>query len=337
MQIAVDAMGGDHAPGAIVAGVVEAIGELNDVEIILVGKEKIIQQEIKKHKGLHSLIDIENASEIIEMDESPGIALKTKKDSSIMVCARLIKEKKAQAMVSAGNTGAVMGAMLLNMGRLKGILRPAIAAIMPNFSGGVTILLDVGANVDCKPVSLLQFALMGQVYSQYIFGINNPRIGILSIGEEESKGNELTASAFPLLKASSLNFCGNAEGRDIVSGKFDVVVCDGFVGNVALKFGESLAEGILSFLRKELASTIILRLGALLSMPAFKKFKKLVDYSEYGGAPLLGVNGVSIICHGSSSSKAIKNGIRVASEFIRHDVNRHIEEMMVQAEGRKEG
>jgi glycerol-3-phosphate acyltransferase PlsX len=169
---------------------------------------------------------------------------------------------------------------------------------------------------------------MGHVYANYIFGINNPRIGILSIGEEESKGNELTASVFPLLKASSLNFCGNAEGRDIVNGKFDVVVCDGFVGNVILKFGESLAEGILNFLRKELTSTFILRLGALLSMPAFKKFKKLVDYSEYGGAPLLGVNGVSIICHGSSSSKAIKNGIRVASEFIRHDVNRHIEEMM---------
>ncbi|MFH1896972.1 MAG: phosphate acyltransferase PlsX [Candidatus Desantisbacteria bacterium] len=328
MQIAVDAMGGDYAPAAIVAGVVEAIGELNDVEIILVGKEKIIQEEIKKHKCQHSLIAIENASEIIEMDESPGIALKTKKDSSIMVCARLIKEKKAQAMVSAGNTGAVMGAMLLNMGRLKGILRPAIAAIIPNFSGGVTLLLDVGANVDCKPVSLLQFALMGQVYSQYIFGINNPRIGILSIGEEESKGNELTASAFPLLKASSLNFCGNAEGRDIVNGKFDVIVCDGFVGNVVLKFGENLAEGISNFLRKELTSTFLLKIGAFLSMPAFRKFKKLVDYSEYGGAPLLGANGVSIICHGSSSAKAIKNGIRVAAEFIRHDVNKHIEEKL---------
>ncbi|MFH1096935.1 MAG: phosphate acyltransferase PlsX [Candidatus Desantisbacteria bacterium] len=328
MQIAVDAMGGDYAPAAIVAGVVEAIGELNDVEIILVGKEKIIQEEIKKHKCQHSLIAIENASEIIEMDESPGIALKTKKDSSIMVCARLIKEKKAQAMVSAGNTGAIMGAMLLNMGRLKGILRPAIAAIIPNFSGGVTLLLDVGANVDCKPVSLLQFALMGQVYSQYIFGINNPRIGILSIGEEESKGNELTASAFPLLKASSLNFCGNAEGRDIVNGKFDVIVCDGFVGNVVLKFGENLAEGISNFLRKELTSTFLLKIGAFLSMPAFRKFKKLVDYSEYGGAPLLGANGVSIICHGSSSAKAIKNGIRVAAEFIRHDVNKHIEEKL---------
>jgi len=335
MQIAVDAMGGDHAPEAIVAGVVEAISELNDVEIILVGKEKIIQEEIKKHKCRHSLISIENASEIIEMGESPGIALKTKKDSSIMVCARLVKEKRAQATVSAGNTGAVMGSMLMSMGRLKGILRPAIVSIIPNFSGGVTLLLDVGANVDCKPVSLLQFALMGQVYSQYILGINNPRIGILSIGEEESKGNELTASAFPLLKASSLNFCGNAEGRDIVNGKFDVVVCDGFVGNVVLKFGESLAEGILTFLKRELSSTLILKLGAWLSMPAFERFKKLVDYSEYGGAPLLGVNGVSIICHGSSSAKAIKNGIRVAAEFIRHDVNRHIEEMVIQAEGQK--
>ncbi len=328
MQIAVDAMGGDHAPEAIVAGVIEAVKELKDVGIILVGKKEIILEEIKKHKGQHASITLENASQVIDMDEFPAIALRTKKDSSILVCSKLVRENRAQAIVSAGNTGAVMGAMLMNTGRLKGILRPAIAAIIPNFSGGVTLLLDVGANVDCKPASLFQFALMGHVYASYIFGVNNPRIGILSIGEEESKGNELTASVFPLLKASSLNFCGNAEGRDIVNGKFDVVVCDGFVGNVVLKFGESLAEGILSFLKKELTSTFILRLGALLSMPAFKKFKKLVDYSEYGGAPLLGVNGVSIICHGSSSSKAIKNGIRVASEFIRHDVNRHIEEMM---------
>ncbi|MFH1860438.1 MAG: phosphate acyltransferase PlsX [bacterium] len=328
MQIAVDAMGGDHAPEAIVAGVIEAARELKDVEIILVGRKEIIQEELRKHKEQRIPIIIEDASEVIEMDESPALALKTKKDSSIMVCAKLVKEKRAQAVVSAGNTGAVMGSMLMNMGRLKGVLRPAIVAIMPNFSGGVTLLLDVGANVDCKPVSLFQFALMGQVYAKYIFGINNPRIGMLSIGEEESKGNELTAIAFPLLKASSLNFCGNAEGRDIVNGKFDVIVCDGFVGNVVLKFGENLAEGISSFLRKELMSTFILRLGAFLSMPAFRKFKKLVDYSEYGGAPLLGVNGVSIICHGSSSAKAIKNGIRVASEFIRHDVNKHIEEMM---------
>jgi glycerol-3-phosphate acyltransferase PlsX len=329
MRIAVDAMGGDNAPEAIVAGVIDAAKMLKDLEIILVGKEELIRKEMMKYSGIDKLpISIEDAPEVIEMSESPGVALRAKKKSSIVICARLVKEKKAHGIVSAGNTGAVMGATLVSMGRLKGILRPAIAAIIPNFTGGITLLLDVGANVDCKAKHLFQFAIMGHVYSNHIFGIENPRIGLLSIGEEESKGNSVTTKAFAMLSKSSLNFCGNAEGRDIVSGAFNVVVCDGFVGNVVLKFGENLAEGILKFLKRELSSTMFLKLGAYLSKPVFKKFKKLVDYSEYGGAPLLGVNGVAIVCHGSSSAKAIKNGVRVASEFIRFNVNTHIEQMI---------
>jgi glycerol-3-phosphate acyltransferase PlsX len=259
------------------------------------------------------------------MHESPTMAVKTKRDSSIVVGSKALKEGEVEAFVSAGNTGAVMASSLMNLGRLKGISRPAIATLIPTLEGA-SILLDVGANVDCKPKHLLQFAMMGDVYARHIMGNTNPKIGLLSIGEEDGKGNALTSHAFKLLKASSLNFIGNVEGRDIVNGKVDVIVCDGFTGNVVLKFGESLAEMVLGFLKRELSKNISLRLGAYLAKPAFKKFKKLVDYSEYGGAPLLGVKGVCIICHGASSSKAVKNGIRVACEFINHQVNMHIEE-----------
>ncbi|MEW6096698.1 MAG: phosphate acyltransferase PlsX [bacterium] len=326
MRIAVDAMGGDNAPEAIVGGVIDALKELEGIaQITLVGKEDVVRKELSRYQTKGLSIVIKDAKDVIEMHESPTMAIKNKKNSSIGVATKSLKEGEVDALVSAGNTGAVMASSLMNLGRLKGIFRPAIATLIPTLEGA-SILLDVGANVDCKPRHLLQFAMMGDVYAKHIMGNTNPKIGLLSIGEEEGKGNELTSHAFKLLNFSSLNFIGNVEGRDIINGKVDVVVCDGFVGNVVLKFGESLAEMIFDFLRRELSKNLSLRLGAYLSKPAFKKFKKLVDYSEYGGAPLLGINGVCIICHGASSSKAVKNGIRVACEFINHQVNFHIEE-----------
>lgn len=326
MRIAVDAMGGDYAPESIVAGVVDALKELKGIaEITLVGKEEVVAKELSRHHISGLPITIKDAKEVIEMHESPAIAVKTKKDSSIAVATKTLKAGGVHAVVSAGNTGAVMASSLMTLGRLKGVLRPSIATLIPTLEGA-SILLDVGANVDCKAIHLLQFAMMGDVYAEYILGKTNPKIGLLSIGEEESKGNALTSEAFKLLKKSSLNFIGNVEGRDIINGRVDVIICDGFIGNVVLKFAESLAEMIFDFLKRELSKNLSLKLGAYLAKPAFKKFKKLVDYSEYGGAPLLGINGVCIICHGASSSKAIKNGIRVACEFIDHQVNLHIEE-----------
>jgi len=306
MRIAVDAMGGDHAPEAIVAGVIDALRELKGIaQITLVGREDVINKELSHYQTDGLPVAIKDAKEVIDMHESPTMAVKTKRDSSIVVGSKALKEGEVEAFVSAGNTGAVMASSLMNLGRLKGISRPAIATLIPTLEGA-SILLDVGANVDCKPKHLLQFAMMGDVYARHIMGNTNPKIGLLSIGEEDGKGNALTSHAFKLLKASSLNFIGNVEGRDIVNGKVDVIVCDGFTGNVVLKFGESLAEMVLGFLKRELSKNISLRLGAYLAKPAFKKFKKLVDYSEYGGAPLLGVKGVCIICHGASSSKAVK-------------------------------
>lgn len=326
MRIAVDAMGGDNAPQAIVAGVIEALRELKGItQITLVGREEIVKEELSHYQTRDLPIVVKDAREVIEMDESPVMAVKAKKNSSLAVATTALKKGEVQALVSAGNTGAVMTSLLMSLGRLKGVLRPAIATLIPTLEGP-SILLDVGANVDCKPRHLLQFAMMGDIYAHYILGKTNPKIGLLSIGEEETKGNALTFDTFKLLKKSSLNFMGNVEGRDIINGKVDVVVCDGFVGNVVLKCAESLAEMILNFLKRELSKNLSLKLGAYLTKPAFKKFKKLVDYSEYGGAPLLGINAVSIICHGASSAKAVKNGIRVATEFINHQVNLHIEE-----------
>jgi len=326
MRIAVDAMGGDHAPEAIIAGVIAALKELKGIaQITLVGKEDVIREELSRYQTNGLAIAIKNAKDVVEMGEFPTMAVRNKKDSSIAVATKALKEGEVQAIVSAGNTGAVMAFSLINLGRLKGVFRPAIATLIPTLEGA-SLLLDVGANVDCKPRHLFQFAMMGDVYAKYIMGNSNPKIGLLSIGEEDSKGNALTSYAFKLLKSSSLNFIGNVEGRDIINGKVDVVVCDGFVGNVVLKFGESLAEMIFGYLKRELSKNLRLKLGAYLSKPAFEKFKKLVDYSEYGGAPLLGVNGVCIICHGASSAKAVKNGIRVACEFIKHQVNLHIED-----------
>lgn len=328
MRIALDVMGGDRAPWVPIQGAVQAAKEANALkieEIILVGDQEAIKRELSNLDVSGLPLTIKPAKEVITPDEAPATAVKQKKDSSIVVATNLVKEGKADALVSAGHTGAVMASCLINLKRLKGISRPAIATLVPNIKGA-TVLLDVGANVDCKAKHLAQFALMGSVYAHYILGIEEPKVGLLSIGEEKSKGNELIFEAYKLLENSPLNFVGNVEGRDITNGTVDVVVCDGFVGNVLLKFGESFAKMIFTELKEELSRNILLKLGAFILRPAFVNLKKRVDYSEYGGAPLLGTNGVCIISHGKSSPKAIKNALRVASEFVRHKINQHIEE-----------
>lgn len=315
MKIAVDAMGGDNVPSVVVKGAIEASQSI-DAEIILVGQEKKIKQELKEN---FSNISIVHAPEIVEMHEQPSTVLRTKRNSSIGQAIQLLKAKKVDAVVSAGNTGATMAFSLIELGKLEGILRPAIASIMPTLTGEC-ILLDVGANVDCKPNLLVQFAIMGNVYSKYIVGKTLPTIGLLSIGEESSKGNEQTLATYKMLQKTKLNFIGNVEGRDIVNGKTDVVLCDGFIGNIILKFAEGLSEMLFYLIDQELKNKSI----SEIDKDIFEDIKKRVDYAEYGGAPLLGTDGIVIISHGGSSSKAIMNAIRVASEFVSHQINQHI-------------
>lgn len=322
MKIAVDAMGGDYAPAEIVRGALEAARECRQ-EIILVGDEKKIAAELGSAPPPG--VEIMHAPETITMAEQPAVAVRKKKQSSIVQAVRLVKEGVAAAVVSAGSTGATMAASLLGLGRIPGIDRPAIASVLPR-QGGRTVLLDVGANVDCKPHHLLQFALMGSLYTEKILGIPRPRVGLLNVGEEETKGNELTLAAHSLLRASPLNFIGNVEGRDIFAGTADVVVCDGFVGNIVLKSGEGLALALLEMLKEEVAKSLAARLGAFMLLPALRSFKQKVDYVEYGGAPLLGVNGVVIICHGRSNAKAIKNAIKRAEEAVNSNLVQAIQE-----------
>lgn len=320
MRIVVDAMGGDFAPREIVKGAVEAAREYA-IDVVLVGPEEVIGQELAKAKGtLPSGISVVNATETIAMDEHPAQAIRKKKDSSLVVGVRLVKAGQGNAFVSAGNTGAAMAAALLGYGRIKGIDRPAIASVMPTVRG-ISLVLDVGANADCKPKNLLQFAVMGQIFANKILGISHPKVGLLNIGEEETKGNELVLEAYQLLKTQQgLNFIGNLEGRDIAAGKADVVVCDGFVGNVVLKFAEGLAKGLMGMIKEAATSSIMGTLGGALLKPALGELKKKVDYTEYGGAPLLGLNGICIISHGSSNAHAIKNAIRVAKECVENRV-----------------
>jgi len=323
MKIAVDAMGGDNAPQAVVAGSVQAAQQFG-IGIILVGIEQLIRQELDKHPSAKALpLEIRNATEVVDMHDSPATVFRRKKDSSIRVANELVKKGEASAVISAGHTGAAMSTSLFVLGRIEGVERPAIATFMPTIMGA-SILLDMGANVDCKPNHLLQFAVMGDVYARYLLKNPNPRVGLLSIGEEETKGNELTKEAFKLLTETSLNFIGNVEGRDVMSGKADVIVCDGFIGNVVLKVSEAVAEAIGTFLRKDIEESLISKLGYLLMRPAFNSLKRRVDYAEYGGAPLVGINGISIISHGRSSDRAIKNAIRVAAELATSDVNKRI-------------
>lgn len=319
MRIAVDAMGGDYAPLEIVKGAVEAARAFN-VGVVLVGDEKRIKEELAG-QGVENHLDISvvHASEVIEMGEPPAVALRKKKDSSIVIGTRLVKEKQADAIVSAGSTGAAMGAALLGLGRIKGIDRPAIASIIPTLMGGA-LLLDVGANVESKPANLMQFGIMGHIYAKKIMGCTEPRVALLNIGAEETKGNELCLEAYRLLKSSNLHFIGNIEGRDITSGVADVVVADGFTGNVVLKFGEGLARDLMTMIKEELRKNIFVKIGAVLVFSQAKGLKKKIDYAETGGAPLLGVNGVCIIGHGSSQAWAIANAIRVAKECVEAQV-----------------
>jgi glycerol-3-phosphate acyltransferase PlsX len=325
MKIAVDAMGGDNAPHAIVAGAVEAAREYG-VGIILVGIEQIVQTELAKHRSAPSLpIEVRNATQVVDMLDSPATVFRRKKDSSIRVANDLVKSGEAVAVISAGHTGAAMATSLFVLGTLEGVERPAIATFMPTLKG-TSIVLDVGANVDCKPNHLLQFAIMGEVYAKYLLKNPNPCVGLLSIGEEATKGNELTKEAFKLLTETSMNFIGNIEGRDLMFGNADVVVCDGFIGNVVLKVSEAVAEAIGLMIRENIGNNIMRKLGYLMMRPAFRALKRRTDYAEYGGAPLVGINGISIISHGRSSSRAIKNAIRVATALAKSEINRHIHE-----------
>jgi phosphate acyltransferase len=325
VTIALDAMGGDHFPKSEVEGALQATKAFG-VRVILVGREDVIRKELDRHSGWTGLpIEIKHASEQVTMEDSAGKAVRAKKDSSIRVASRLVREGVAQAMVSAGNTGAVMATAKMVQGMLQGVDRPALANAFPTANGGWVVLLDVGANVDCNPKMLAQFAVMGSAYSRVIFRTKDPRVGLLSIGEEEHKGNSLTHEARPLLRALKyVNFLGNVEGRDIYTGRADVIVCDGFVGNVALKVSEGLAEVFVHSMKESLTATLTRKVGAYLAKGAFKDLKRRVDYSEYGGAPLLGLNGLCVICHGRSNARAIRSAIRIAKEFAEGKINERI-------------
>ena len=328
--IALDAMGADRAPKPEVEGAILAARHY-DVEVLLIGREDAVRAELDQHPAWKRLpIEIVPASEVITMREKAAQAVRSKRDSSMRVGLRLVRHGRAAGFVTAGNTGAAMATAKMVLGALPGVDRPALAQVFPTAQGTASILIDVGANVDSKPLNLQQFAIMGEVYFRTIFAgrfptAEHPRIGVLSIGEEESKGNELTREAYKLIRELPVNFVGNVEGRDLYNGKADVLVCDGFVGNVALKISEGMAETVRFLLKQSLQATITRQVGFLLSRKAFDDFKKRLDYSEYGGAPLLGIKGVCIVSHGSSNSNAIKNAIRVANEFANSKLNGLIE------------
>src|ERR671935_721288 len=331
-------MGGDHGPTVVVEGAAAAVREFG-ASVILVGDRDAVEREIARlHVGSLAM-EIRHASQVVGMAEAPSQALRRKRDSSLRIAAELVRDGEASAFISAGNTGAAMAVAMFVVGVLRGVDRPAIAAVLPNLKR-FTVLLDAGANVDPKPWHLFQFAVMGNVYARDILGYDNPRVGLLSVGEEEGKGNELTKETYDLLKESRLNFIGNIEGRDIYNGNCDVIVTDGFTGNVALKISESLAEMLGAMIKEELTRDVRSKLGAALAMPAFARFRRRVDYTEMGGAPLLGIDGAGIICHGASPVKAIKNAVRVAGEWAKAGLNDHIKaalETEVTRNGRDEG
>lgn len=322
MKIAVDAMGGDFAPQSIVEGAVLAAKE-RGVPVILAGDRERIEYELSKYEAKSLPISIHHASEVVGMQESPSAALRKKKDTSVKVCFNLVKSGEASAVVSAGNSGAAMAIGMVTLRKLKGVDRPALAVTLPTLKG-MAIMLDVGVNVDCKPYHLIQFAIMGSVHARYILNKERPRIGLLSNAAEEGKGNDLTRETHKFLKNSSMNYIGYVEGRDIYYGDVDVVVCDGFVGNVALKISEGLADALKFMLKKELRSSVSAKIGYLFAKKAFDAIKRKVDYSEYGGAPLLGINGICIISHGSSSAKAVKNAIYLANNYAHQKINIHL-------------
>jgi len=329
MNIAIDAMGGDLAPRSTVEGALlydkDTAGKHH---LVLMGDKDTLESEIEKHHfNKPKNISIHHTTQIVEMGDSPTIALKQKKDSSLMKGLQLHRDGKVDALVSAGNTGAQMVGSLFILGRMEGVLRPALGSFLPS-EGGMVLLIDVGANVDSRPIHLLQFGLMGSIFINYIIGIKNPRVALLSIGEEKSKGNELVISANALMESRLPNFIGNIEGRDILHGKADVIVVDGFVGNTILKFAESIMTVFGSSFKRSVGKNIFSLLGAFMVKHVFKEMKSSFDYEEYGGVPLLGVNGISIICHGRSTSKAIKNAIQVAVDIGEKQVNLHIQEQL---------
>jgi len=329
MKIALDGMGGDKAPRVNVEGAVNAANEFG-YHIILVGQEYLLNKELAKHKVRNGKVEVHNAPQVVGMAEPPISSIRAKKESSINIAVNLVKEKKADAFVSAGNTGAVVCAATFNLKLLEGVDRPGISIVFPTSDGSETIMIDVGANIDPKPEHLFQYGLMGEAYSRYILGKTNPSLGLLSIGAEASKGTGFVKDTHKLLNASKLNFLGNIEGQDIFTGKCDVVLCDGFVGNVALKIVESLAKAVGTLLKRELTKSFMSKIGVLFFGSTIKALKKELDYAEYGGAPLLGVDGAVVISHGSSNSTAIKNALKVASEFSSKEVNKHIIEGMRQ-------
>jgi glycerol-3-phosphate acyltransferase PlsX len=313
-------MGGDRAPAVVVEGAVQAARDLG-LEIILVGQRGAVQAELERYDTAGLTLTVHHASQVIEMHEHPAAAVKAKKDSSMVVGMELVKRHDAEAFVTAGNSGGALAAALFRLGRIRGIKRPALSTVFPSRTPqGRSFLLDVGANTDCKPEFLVQFALMGSVYAERVLGVPNPRVAIVSNGEEEGKGNQLVQDTVPLLKASALNFVGNAEGKDIPWGLADVVVTDGFTGNVIIKLAEGLSKFLLDMLKEEITSRSVSKVGALLAKPAFDKVKSRLDYREYGGAPLLGIEGVVIVGHGRSDALAIRNAIRVAAHTVENGV-----------------
>lgn len=324
MKIVLDAMGSDGAPAVECEGAIQAVEEFG-YDLILVGDEMRLKKEFEKHNFSSDKVVIKHASEVIEMHDPAAISVRRKRDSSIVVGLELLKRDQADAFISAGNTGAVVCAATLSLRLLPGIERPGIAIVIPTLKG-TSVIIDVGANITPKAIHLLQYGIMADAFSRYMLGKENPTVGLLNVGEEESKGTEFIKEAHTLLSESKINFVGNIEGRDVYAGKVDIILCDGFVGNVILKISESVADTIMQSLRQEIKSNFIATVGAVLSSPAFNELKRKMDYSERGGAPLLGVDGRCIIAHGSSSPKAIKNAVRVAAEWVRHDVNKHIVE-----------
>lgn len=322
--LAVDAMGGDFGPEVNVPGSLAAARETG-ARLVLVGDEPSIRKELGKHAHGDVRFEIVHTTQVAGMAEKPSDVLRRKKDSSMQVAFRLVREGRAHGVVTAGNSGAALACGMFILGRINGVDRPALASIMPTLKNPI-VLIDVGANADCKPYNLVQFGLMAEVLARCVLGIQSPRVGILSIGEEEGKGNSLTKDAFTLLKGSSLNFIGNVEGRDVFTGDTDVIVCDGFVGNVALKLSEGLGSALASMLKTELKKSIWSRLGTLIALPAFKRFGKKIDYAEYGGAPILGLNGIAIVCHGKSNARAITTALQQAAIFVEKKANDHLVE-----------
>ncbi len=333
MTIAVDAMGGDFGPAPIVEGAAQAAEEL-DVHVVLVGDQQQVAEQVARYPRVSGCLRVKHAPQVVEMHESPAQVARKKRDSSVWIANELVKAGDAQAVVSAGNTGASMVAAFFVLEVIKGVERPAIATTLPTLTG-LAIMLDVGANVDCNAQHLFQFGIMGNEYGKCVFNKPNPRVGLLSIGEEDSKGNEVTKETFKLLKGSAINFIGNVEGREVYAGGADVIVCDGFIGNVALKISEGLADAIKKMLMREIAASTLGKLSYLFLAGPLLRLKRKTDYAEFGGAPLLGVNGISIICHGRSSAKAIKNAIKRAKDLAErrlHElIRRDIEESLAAA------